>query len=76
MLLQHATLMVRPRGWHLPENHILVDGKASSGALMDFAIYFFNSAQALVKSGSGELPECSLCCAHALQVLLHQSPRI
>ena len=46
--------MVRPRGWHLPEKHILVDGKSASGALMDFAIYFFNSAQALVKRGSGK----------------------
>lgn len=52
--VQHATLMVRPRGWHLPEKHILVDGQTSSGALMDFAIFFFNSAQALVKGGSGE----------------------
>lgn len=50
---KHAVLMVRPRGWHLPEKHILVDGKASSGALMDFSIFFFNSAQTLVKSGSG-----------------------
>ena len=55
MVLQHAVLMVRPRGWHLPEKHILVDGKASSGALMDFSIFFFNSAQTLVKSGSGKL---------------------
>ena len=52
--LQHATLMVRPRGWHLSEKHILVDGKTASGALMDFAIFFFNSAHALVKSGSGK----------------------
>ena len=52
--LQHATLMVRPRGWHLPEKHILVDGQTASGALMDFAIFFFNSAHALIKSGSGK----------------------
>ena len=53
--MQHATLMVRPRGWHLPEKHILVDGQTASGALMDFAIFFFNSAHALIKSGSGKL---------------------
>ena len=46
--------MVRPRGWHLSEKHILVDGQTASGALMDFAIFFFNSAHALVKSGSGK----------------------
>lgn len=50
---KHAVLMVRPRGWHLPEKHILVDGKPCSGALMDFALYFFNSAHALIKNGSG-----------------------
>lgn len=54
--LQHATLMVRPRGWHLQEKHILVDGQTASGALMDFAIFFFNSAHALIKSGSGKPP--------------------
>lgn len=53
--MQHATLMVRPRGWHLPEKHILVDGQTASGPLMDFAIFFFNSAHALIKSGSGKL---------------------
>ena len=46
--------MVRPRGWHLPEKHILVDGQVASGALMDFAIFFFNSARALIQSGSGK----------------------
>ena len=51
--MQHATLMVRPRGWHLPEKHILVDGKTASGPLMDFSLFFFNSAPALIKNGSG-----------------------
>ena len=46
--------MVRPRGWHLPEKHILVDGKTCSGSLMDFALFFFNSAHHLIKNGSGK----------------------
>lgn len=39
-----ATLLVRPRGWHLPEKHVWVDGQPASGSLFDFAIYFFNNA--------------------------------
>lgn len=67
-VLQHAVLMVRPRGWHLPEKHILVDGKPCSGALMDFALFFFNSAHALIKSGSGE----HICCVDHV-VMCHSS---
>ena len=48
-----ATLMVRPRGWHLPEKHVLVDGKPISGSLFDFGLYFFHNAAELVKRGSG-----------------------
>jgi malate synthase len=48
-----ATLMVRPRGWHLPEKHVQVDGQAVSGALFDFAIYLANNFQALAEHGSG-----------------------
>src|SRR5437764_3518354 len=40
-----ATLLVRPRGWHLPEKHIRVDGQPASASLFDFAIYFFHSAR-------------------------------
>src|SRR2546427_9262845 len=40
-----ATLLVRPRGWHLPEKHILVDGQPASGSLFDFALYFFHNAR-------------------------------
>ena len=50
---QTATLMVRPRGWHLPEKHVLVDGKPVPGALFDFALYFFHNAAELLKRGSG-----------------------
>jgi malate synthase len=48
-----ATLMVRPRGWHLPEKHALVDGKPISGSLFDFGLYFFHNAAELLQRGSG-----------------------
>lgn len=49
-----AVLMIRPRGWHLPENHILVDGKPMSGSLADFGIYFFHNAK--IRLGKGSAP--------------------
>ncbi|MCL6517639.1 malate synthase A [Alicyclobacillus sp.] len=48
-----ATLIVRPRGWHLPEKHVLLDGKPVSGALFDFSLYFFHNAKELMARGSG-----------------------
>src|SRR4051794_8124921 len=48
-----ATLLARARGWHLPEHHILVDGKPASGSLVDFALYMATSAQKLIDKGSG-----------------------
>jgi len=48
-----ATLMVRPRGWHLPEKHLLIDGEPASGALFDFALYLFHGGRAALESGSG-----------------------
>jgi malate synthase len=48
-----AVLVVRPRGWHLPENHLLVDGKPMSGALFDFGLAFFHNARELIERGSG-----------------------
>ncbi|MBW3581762.1 MAG: malate synthase A [Euryarchaeota archaeon] len=48
-----ATLVVRPRGWHLDEAHMTVDGKPVSGALFDFGLYFFHNAKTLVDNGSG-----------------------
>ena len=48
-----ATLVVRPRGWHLDEKHFLVDGKPISGALFDFGLFFFHNAAALLKKGTG-----------------------
>jgi malate synthase len=48
-----ATLLVRPRGWHLNEKHFLVDGAPISGSLFDFGLYFFHNAKALAAKGSG-----------------------
>ena len=48
-----ATLIVRPRGWHLLEKHILIDGQPISGGILDFALYFFHNAKELIKRGSG-----------------------
>jgi malate synthase len=48
-----ATLMVRPRGWHLDEAHVEVDGRAMSGALFDFGLYFFHNARETLDRGTG-----------------------
>ncbi|WP_410789153.1 malate synthase A [Kribbella sp. C-35] len=48
-----ATIVVRPRGWHLPEKHILVDGEETSGSLVDFALYFAACAQLQLVRGQG-----------------------
>ncbi|MFI5350737.1 MAG: malate synthase A [Elusimicrobiota bacterium] len=50
---QVATLLCRPRGWHLEEKHVLVDGKPMSGSLFDFGLYFFRNAEELLSRGSG-----------------------
>ncbi|HJR22625.1 MAG TPA: malate synthase A [Dongiaceae bacterium] len=48
-----AVLLVRPRGWHLPEKHVRVDGKPMSGALFDFGLFFFHNARELMARGTG-----------------------
>jgi malate synthase len=48
-----ATLVVRPRGWHLEEKHILLDGRPVSASLVDFGLYFFHNARELRARGSG-----------------------
>ena len=48
-----AVLFVRPRGWHLPEKHVLVDGEPMSGALFDFGLFFFHNAKELLARGTG-----------------------
>jgi len=48
-----ATLIVRPRGWHLLERHMLVDGEPVAGAFFDFGLFMFHNAEKLVANGSG-----------------------
>ena len=48
-----AVLMVRPRGWHLPEDHLVVDGASMAGALFDFGLYFVLNAKATLAAGTG-----------------------
>ncbi|MGH8617873.1 MAG: malate synthase A [Burkholderiales bacterium] len=48
-----AVLIPRPRGWHLDEKHVLLDGKPVSGGIFDFALYFFHNAKELLARGSG-----------------------
>ena len=76
---QMATLLVRPRGWHLPEKHMLVDGQPMSGSLFDFGLYFFHNGRAaagerqrpvLLPAQAGEPPGGA-----ALERRLRASPR-
>ena len=48
-----ATLLVRPRGWHLPERHLVIDGSPVAGAFVDFGLFFVHNARELVERGSG-----------------------
>ncbi|HET7357999.1 MAG TPA: malate synthase A [Nocardioidaceae bacterium] len=48
-----ATIVMRPRGWHFDERHLLVDGQPAIGALVDFGLYFFHNAAELLARGSG-----------------------
>jgi malate synthase A len=53
-LAEHvATLLVRPRGWHLVEKHLLIEGKPVSASLFDFGLYFFHNAAKLMEKGTG-----------------------
>jgi malate synthase len=48
-----AILMVRPRGWHLNESHVIVNGKVASGSIFDFALYLYHNHSALKAKGTG-----------------------
>jgi malate synthase len=48
-----ATLLVRPRGWHLPEEHLLIDSQPITAALFDFGLFFFHCGRRLIANGSG-----------------------
>ncbi|UVI34818.1 malate synthase A [Brevibacterium spongiae] len=47
------TIVVRPRGWHMPEKHIRIDGEETSGSLVDFALYFATAGQVQIEKGRG-----------------------
>ncbi|HEU4348281.1 MAG TPA: malate synthase A, partial [Actinoplanes sp.] len=49
----YPTIVMRPRGWHLDERHLPVDGEPAVGALVDFGLYFFHNARELIERGSG-----------------------
>ncbi|MEU7791421.1 MULTISPECIES: malate synthase A [unclassified Amycolatopsis] len=51
--VEHATIVVRPRGWHLPESHLKFGGREGVGALVDFGLHFFHNAAELLKRGKG-----------------------
>ena len=53
-----ATIVVRPRGWHLDEKHVLVDGQRVAGGLFDFALYFFHCAQRQLGKGKAPTSTC------------------
>src|SRR5437763_2961160 len=48
-----ATLLVRPRGWHLQEKHVRIDGQPISGGIFDFGLYFFHNVKSLLERGTG-----------------------
>lgn len=48
-----AVMVVRPRGWHLPEKHVMIDGQPAVGALVDFGLHFLANAAVLLENGSG-----------------------
>jgi malate synthase len=51
--VEHATIVVRPRGWHLPESHLTFGGREGVGALVDFGLHFFHNAAELLERGKG-----------------------
>ena len=53
--------MVRPRGWHLDEKHILVDGIPASGGIFDFAIYLFNNAKIIIGAHGASFANLAFC---------------
>ena len=63
-----AVLLVRPRGLHLKEKYIILDGNPVSGSFVDFGLYFFHNAHELIKRGSGPTFTCQ-----RLKVILKQA---
>ncbi|BAS14570.1 malate synthase [Arthrobacter sp. Hiyo8] len=52
------TIVVRPRGWHLPEKHMLIDGKPVAGGVVDFGLFFFHNARRLLAQGKARTSTC------------------
>jgi len=50
---KRAVLFVRPRGWHLPESHLLINNRSASASLFDFGLYLYHNVHALLRNGSG-----------------------
>jgi malate synthase len=48
-----SVLFVRPRGWHLDEGHVMINGRVASGSIFDFALYFYHNVHNLIRKGSG-----------------------
>jgi malate synthase A len=76
-----AVLMVRPRGWHLLEAHVLVDGRPATAALWDFGIFFWSCAKALVAKGAGPYFYCPKLESHLEarlwnEVFVHSQERL
>jgi hypothetical protein len=53
-----ATLIVRPRGWHLDEKHVTVDGQRVSGGIFDFALFLFHNAKEQIARGAARTSTC------------------
>lgn len=53
LTLQFLVLNVRPRGWHLPEKHVIINKQPMSGALFDFGLFIFHNGRTLLEKGSG-----------------------
>ena len=51
--IRRPTVVTRPRGWHLPERHVLIDGERGSGSLVDFGLHVFHTAKQLIENGHG-----------------------
>lgn len=73
--MQIAVLFVRPRGWHLLEKHMHVDGQPVPAAIFDFALYFFHNAKELLKRNTGvqQIP-CSVFGSSSYCSSLHPKP--
>jgi malate synthase len=74
---QTATLIVRPRGWHLVEKHVLVDGRPVSGSLFDFGLFFSTTRKTFWTAAAALISTCprwKVTWKHAVERCLHRRP--